>query len=58
MLFIMHEMKERRSCEMIWSIVEAMISSGQVVGLLEKITCRIASVERREKCDDERGMEA
>lgn len=39
-------MKGRRSCKIFWSIVEGIVSSGKVVGLQVKMTCRMSSVAR------------
>lgn len=43
-------MKEKRSREMVWSTVKLIVSNGQVVGLQDRMTCRIFSVDREEKC--------
>lgn len=44
-------MKVRRSCQMVWIIVEGMESSGQMVGLLDKnlqdLFCKKGSNELR-----------
>lgn len=42
-------MKRRWSCKLIWSIVEGTGFNGQVVGLQDKMICRITSVARLEK---------
>lgn len=46
-------MKGRRSCEMVWRIMEGIRHNGQMVGLQAEMTCVISSVVRLENCSSE-----
>ena len=50
------EMKGKRSCEMVWSIVVGSGSNGQVVGLQDWMSCKILSAATVEKCDNKGEM--
>lgn len=44
-------MNDRWFCEMVWNLVEGIGSSGKVVGVQDKMTCKISSVAMVEKHD-------
>lgn len=42
-------MKDRKFCKMVWNTVEGTESNVQVVGLQDRVACRICSVARVKK---------